>query len=595
MPSSEMERGRARNGVQRFLATWVRLGLTGLALLAQLVFFALLLVRGSQVTSWLDTALVLVSLVVLGIILNSRMQIEYKLAWTIPIMLAPLFGGTFYLLFGSRTGTRRQMERYHRIQRLAALDQQGAPGRVTARAGADDTLLPIPDRLAIGTDARCELAGAGSGGLSAAPDAPAGCRPGPGSGMADQPDDLAAAGEGESSSSPDLFMDPDAARQVNFLASQGPFLAYRGTQTTYYPVGEDAFEAMLAACERAENWIALEYFIVADGQMWRRLFDVLGRKARDGVRIWFMYDDLGSVWRLPARFIRDLTRTGIRVQPVNRFGPGLTLRYNNRDHRKMLVVDGVIGFTGGINIADEYINQWVRFGHWKDTSIGLWGPGAWGLATLFFTMWDLITGERTDLAELHPSPASLNAQPAGPGVVVSYDDTPFDDISLGWAAYRNLMSRADDRVDLMTPYLVPTGEMVGLFTTLAQSGVRVRVVTPGIPDKKYVFAVTRSNYRALVEAGVEVYEYTPGFLHAKQMVVDGHTAIIGTINFDFRSFYLHQENAVWLHRSAAIDDMVRDFEATIAVSRRVTLAEVRSTPWWRRASWLLLRTFSPLM
>ena len=552
MDTTLVELERPRNALQRFLAVGGRMGLTAIALLVQLFIFAFVLLRGSELAPWVGSISVVISVAAITFILNSKMQIEYKLAWAIPILLAPLFGGTFYLLFGSRTGTRRQMSRYRAMQQVARIDQAAAPGVLRVRAGEEGAPLP-------------ELT-------------------------------TATAGEpGKDLVLPTVQLDPDAARQITYLASQGPFVPYRGTETTYYPVGEDAFAAMLEACEGAERWIALEYFIVSDGQMWRRLFDVLGRKARDGVRIWFMYDDLGSIWNLPPRFIRDLTRAGIRVQPVNRFGPGLTLRYNNRDHRKMLVVDGLVGFTGGLNIADEYINEIVRFGHWKDTSIRLRGTGAWGLATLFFTMWDLITGEHTDLVELHPSDAEVAELSSGPGIVVSYDDTPFDDHSLGWAAYRGLMSRANNSVDLMTPYLVPTHEMISVFTALASSGVRVRVITPGIPDKRYVFSVTRSNYRELVEAGVEVYEYTPGFLHAKQMIVDDHTAIIGTINFDFRSFYLHQENAVWMYETSAIADMVTDFEAAVQASRRVTLAEVRAPRWWQRAIWIVLRTFSPLM
>lgn len=546
MGSTVAELERPHHRLQRFLAVWGRVGITGLALLLQLFVFVVILWRGNEAAPWVGTVSVVISVGVVAFILNSRMQIEYKLAWAIPIMLAPLLGGTFYLLFGSRTGTRRQLARYQAMQDVAGLDQVAAPGMLRVRAGEVGEALP-------------ELT------------------------------------EGSGDLLPVVGIDPDAARQISYLESSGPFVAYQGTETTYYPVGEDAFTAMLEALESAEKWIAMEYFIVSEGTMWRQIFDVLARKASEGIDIWFLYDDLGSIWDLPPKFIKRLTNAGIRVQPVNRFGPGLTLRYNNRDHRKMTVVDGLVAFTGGLNIADEYINEIQRFGHWKDTSIRLRGPGAWGMATLFFTMWDLITGEHTDLVSLHPSEEKVAEQPSGPGLVVSYDDTPFDDLSIGWAAYRNMMTRAHHRVDLMTPYLVPTNEMVSVFTSLAASGIQVRLITPGIPDKAYVYSVTRSNYRPLVEAGVEVYEYTPGFLHAKQMVVDDEVAIIGTINFDFRSFYLHQENAVWMFQTPAIAQMSADFEETLEQCRRVSLAEVRSTPWWKRAIWIVLRTFSPLM
>lgn len=536
---------RSRSAVQRFLAVYGRLGITTVALLLQVFVFVAVLWRGSNAAPWVGSASILVSVGVLVFILNSRIQIDYKLAWTIPIMLMPLLGGAFYLMFGSRTGTRRQLERYRAAQEVVSHDQLSAPGLLRVHPGEPGELPALT----------AEPAGVVA----------------------------------------NVAIDPDAAGQIRFFESNGPFMAYRDTQTTYYSIGEDAFEAMLAALEDAKRWIAMEYFIVSEGTMWRQIFDVLERKAAQGVQVWFMYDDLGSIWELPAKFIRDLTAAGIRVQPVNRFGPGFTLRSNNRDHRKLLVVDGLVGFTGGLNIADEYINVVEKFGHWKDTAVRLRGPGAWGLATLFFTLWDLIAGERTNLVELHPSEDEVDATPGGPGIVVSFDDTPFDDMSLGWAAYRNMMTRAHHRIDLMTPYLVPTSEMVSVFTALAYSGIQVRIITPGVPDKSYVYSVTRSNYQPLVEAGVEVYEYTPGFLHAKQMIVDDEMAIIGTINFDFRSFYLHQENAVWMYRTSAVADMAADFEATLARSRRISLAQVRAVPWWRRAIWLVLRTFSPLM
>lgn len=552
VPSTAVDRlsprPRPERPGRRLLAVWGRIAITTIALAAQAFVFVFVLVAGAAATPWVGAASVLVSIGVLTFILNSRMQIEYKLAWAIPILLVPVVSGVFYLLFGTRTGTRRQLARYRALQEAARAAQSGAPGVV----GGPGALPPAAVR-----------AGSGS---------PRG-------------DDVPPPGG----------LCPQAARQIAFLASAGPFVPYERTQTSYYPVGEEAFEAIIDALEQARRWIVCEYFIVSEGAMWRRLREVLVRKAAAGIEVRFMYDDLGSIWDLPAGFAGDLRRAGVRVQPVNRFGPGLTLRYNNRDHRKILVVDGLVGFTGGINIADEYINRRSRFGHWKDTTIRLVGPGAWGLATLFFSLWDLITGERCDLAALAPTAGEMAALACGPGIVVSYDDTPFDDVSLGWAAYRNLLTRADERVDLMTPYLVPTNEMINVLTSVAASGVRVRILTPGIPDKKYVYSVTRSNYRALVEAGIEVYEYTPGFLHAKQMVVDDDLAIIGTINFDFRSFYLHQEDAVWMYRTSAIAAMSADFEAALAVSRRITLAEVRSVPWWRRAIWLGLRTFSPLM
>lgn len=325
--------------------------------------------------------------------------------------------------------------------------------------------------------------------------------------------------------------------------------------------------------------------------MWAELLDVLSRKAAEGVEVRFLYDDVGSLWGLPSRFTQTLTRNGIKVQPFNPMSGRLTLRVNNRDHRKFLIVDGLVGFTGGINIADEYINEKPRFGHWKDTVVRLEGAGVWGMTELFFTLWDLVTDQHTDLAAMRPDFPAREA----PGLVVSFDDTPLDDHSVGWGVYRNMMARARNSVDIMTPYLVPSQAMLESICAVAQSGVRVRMVTPGIPDKPYVYEVTRSNYQPLIEAGVEVYEYTPGFLHAKQLVTDDDLAVLGTINFDFRSFYLHQECAVWMYRTSCIDAMKADFEATIAQCRRVTQADLDAVPRWRRLVRSVLRTFAPLM
>ena len=386
------------------------------------------------------------------------------------------------------------------------------------------------------------------------------------------------------------FANPRAGQQMSYLTNVGPFVPFTGTATTYYPLGEAMFVDMLAALESAERYILIEYFIISEGHMFDALFDVLSRKARQGVDVMFLYDDIGSMWKLPAGVVKRSREVGIKIKAVNRFSPG-NLRFNNRDHRKLLVVDGRVGFTGGINIGDEYINIVDRFGHWKDTGVKLEGPGVWGLVGLFFALWDQLTGQNTEFAHLRPDWPDADA----PGIVVNFDDSPYDDISVGWGAYRNMMTRAQHTVDIMTPYLIPSQGQIESIQAIAQAGVRVRMITPGVPDKKLVFEVTRSNYQPLIEAGVAIYEYTPGFMHAKQMVADHDFAIIGTVNFDFRSFFLHQENAVWMHDTTAIDDMIRDFDECIALSRRVTLAEVQAVGRVRRLWRSVLRTFGPML
>ncbi len=546
---------------QRFAATWLRFGLTAIALLAQLVIFVLLVFVGAAYLRWGAAVGVIVSALVVFYILNSRMQIEYKLAWSIVILLVPLAGGVFYLMFGARAGAGRQMKRYQEIQKGIRQHQIRAPEAVTAGPAAI---------------AEAKLAGKRSEGEK----------------FPDSTAELEVIKENSSMISVGRDVDPRARRQLSYFEAVGPFVGYTNTETTYYPVGDDAFVQILKDLEGAKRWIGLEFFIVAEGTMLDDLLEVLQRKAAEGVEVYFMYDDFGSMLRVSAGFEKRLRGMGIKAQPINKFGPGLTLRYNNRDHRKLLVIDGEIGYTGGINVADEYVNRIERFGHWRDTVLRMEGPGVWGLATLYFSFWDLNTGEVTELENYEPR---RQWDISAPGVTLAFDDTPFDNFSTGWSGYRQMIARAQNYVDFTTPYLVPSQEQMDCLIFAAKSGVRVRIFVPGIPDKKLVYEVTRSNYAPLLAAGVRIFEYTPGFLHAKQMVADDEFAIIGTINFDFRSFYLHQENAVWMFQTTAIAEMAKDFDELERFSREVTLEQAKSVRLPRRLLRTILRTFSPMM
>lgn len=386
----------------------------------------------------------------------------------------------------------------------------------------------------------------------------------------------------------DEHYDYRVAQQVNYLTRSGEFVAFENTDVTYYAWGEDAFVEMLAAMENAERYICAEYFIISEGHMFNAMFDVMVRKAAAGVDVKFMYDDMGSMFKLPNRVLGRAKEAGIRMVPVNRFDPR-TLKFNNRDHRKLLIIDGEVGFTGGINIGDEYINIVDHFGLWKDTMLKLEGAAVFGMLGLFYSIWDLITKDNTDLNSLRPELAERTT----PGWVIPFDDSPFDDVSVGWAAHRNMMSRAKHSIDLFTPYLIPSQYMVEEIAGLALSGISVRIYTPGVPDKWLVWQATKANYQALLEAGVEIYEFSPGFMHAKQMVVDDDFAILGTINMDFRSFYLHQENAIWMYGVPAISDLKKDMEQTRAVSHRVTLEEVNATPGWLKVIQRVMKIMTP--
>ncbi len=537
----EVERAAKHSGLRRWMSTWgralviaVAFGMQMLILIAALTFLA----------EWSSAILALQSvlaIVVMLFILNGRRETTYKLAWIIPVLTLPLLGSVFYLFYGATVMTRSQRERFD-----------------AATQRARDALLLAPP--------------------------------------------AAEPSEG--------FRSP-VQRQLTYLESISQYRVFDDTDTTYYPVGELGFDAMIEAIAHARHYVFAEYFIVDGGIMLDRLVDAMAAKAADGVDVRFLYDDLGSFFTLPVGLKKRCDDAGIALIPVNPVGLGFTLAFQNRDHRKILSIDGTVAFTGGINIADEYINKIVRFGHWKDTVLRLEGPGAWGLTVMFLAMWELTSRARVEYASFLPSrleaiepphtdqpPTHLPAPVASResrGHVAPFDDTPFDDLSLGSDIYQHLMQAAKHSVDIFTPYLVLSDSMVAQLAATARSGVRVRIVVPGIPDKWYVSLATHSYYRPLMEAGIEVYEYTPGFIHAKSMLVDDSLGMVGTINFDFRSFYLHQECAVWMHEAQALVALRDDVEATVAVSRRITMEDLTDTNVVKKLLQAMLRVFAPLM
>ncbi|MDF1488118.1 cardiolipin synthase [Tessaracoccus caeni] len=505
-----------------WMATWGRMGAVAVAIVAQLGLYVWIVLALADSSPWVYAFSLLLSVVAVLWIVATPMPPEYKLAWVIPILLVPVLGGAFYLLYGARRFRGKDR------QRLAI-----------AQAEATKALTAGP---------ALQIAGG--------------------------------------------RLPTDMARQTRYLTTAGSFPVCDATKMEYFALGDHAFPRMLADMEKAERYILFEYFIVAAGEMWDQMFDVMRRKAAQGVDVRVLYDDLGSHFVLPRDFHKKLHEAGIKVQAVNPLGVRLRLRYNNRNHRKILVIDGVVSYTGGINIADEYINAIVKFGHWKDTVVRLEGPATWSFVAMFLSVWSFVdeTADYTDFM-----PVGDTRQDGDWGVVQPFDDSPFDNIPVGEEAYLGMINRARQYVDIFTPYLIIDARMLEGLKHAAMSGIRVRIVTPHIPDKKLVFEVTRAYYHPLVEAGVEIYEYTPGFMHAKQIVVDGRSGIIGTINFDYRSFFLHQECAVWLYESPVLKDMQDDFDATIAVSQRVTLEDCLAVPWWRHLARAILSTFAPLM
>ncbi len=389
--------------------------------------------------------------------------------------------------------------------------------------------------------------------------------------------------------------DKEVYRQSKYVRDWANFPVYENTATTYYRKGEEMFPAMLEALESAQHFIFMEFFIVEDGEMFGKIRDILQRKAAAGVDVRFIYDDFGCVTTLPSKYYQTLQELGIKCVRFNPLYPLMSVLMNNRDHRKILVVDGKVGFTGGINLADEYINKVERFGYWKDTGIRLEGEAVWSLTVMFLEMWCYITRTmETDLSRFYPGKYQT-APFASDGYVQPYADSPLDSETTGENIYMNMISRARDYVYIFTPYLIPDNVMIKALQNAAKSGVDVRIIMPGIPDKKIVFWVSQSYYEPLIECGVKIYQYTPGFLHAKCFVSDDIVATVGSINMDYRSLYLHFECGVWMYQSSAVQKVKEDMLQTMAESEEINMEFCRKRPAAIRPFLGVVRLFAPLM
>lgn len=386
---------------------------------------------------------------------------------------------------------------------------------------------------------------------------------------------------------------PSAANQSSYLTDHALLPPFRHTEADYFPQGEGYFKAMLADMEAAESFIFLEYFIIDHGVLWDQIVAILERKVQEGVEVRLIYDDIGTITRFSMGYRQKLEEKGIKTAVFAPFHPILNARFNNRDHRKITVIDGRAAYTGGVNVADEYINAIERFGHWKDNGIRLHGPAVASFTVMFLSMWDYLKDENTDLTNyiFH----DWEEKP-GLGVIQPYSDSPLNDEEISEATYRNVMGQATKSISIFSPYLVLSDEMASAITNAAKRGVEVTIVTPHIPDKWFMQMVSRSYYERFIKAGVRVYEYEPGFLHAKAILVDDEYAILGSVNMDYRSLYLHFECAVWIYRAPLLQDLKADFERTIAEDGLlIDEAKLDKIPFITKIGWSLLRVFAPLM
>ena len=383
------------------------------------------------------------------------------------------------------------------------------------------------------------------------------------------------------------------ANLASYVSDKGGFPVFDNSKVEYFPLGEDKFKALVEELEKAQKFIFMEYFIVAEGRMWNTILEILKRKVKEGVEVRFMYDGTCTVSLLPHSYPKKLEAYGIRCKVFNPIKPALSTTQNNRDHRKIVVIDGHTAFTGGINLADEYINEKERFGHWKDTAVMVKGEAVRSFTWMFLQLWGYNVKDENYEKYLDIE------QPVCPvsrrGYVIPYGDSPLDTENVGELVYMDILNTARDYVHIMTPYLILDNEMITALTYAAKRGVDVKIIMPGIPDKTYAFALAKTYYPELLRAGVKIYQYEPGFVHAKEFTSDGNKAVVGTINLDYRSLYLHFECAVYMYQVDEIARIEDDFQATLQECREITLEEYKKEKLSTRFYGRMLRLIAPLM
>lgn len=462
------------------------------------------------------------SIIIVFIIINNKSNPSYKIAWIVPVMIFPIFGGLFYLLYGgNKLSTREKLKMViQNIEMTNSLKQD------------DEIIKKIGDKSIY------------------------------------------------------------AKNQSEYILNYAKCPVYNNTETTYFKIGEEKFEALLRELKKAEKFIFLEYFIIQEGKMFNSILEILEEKAKQGVDVRLIYDDVGCIVTLPHNYKNTLEAKGIKCRVFNPIKPFFTRRLNNRDHRKIVVIDGDVGFTGGINLADEYINEYEKHGYWKDAGIMLKGDAVWNLTVMFLSMWDYIDNKEEDYIKFKPS---KNKYYNSKGYVQPFDDSPLINEPIGETVYLNLINKAKDYIYINTPYLIIDNEMATALKIAAKSGVDIKIVTPYIPDKKFVHAVTKSYYESFIKDGIEIYEFTPGFMHAKTFVVDDEYGVVGSINLDFRRLYLHYECGVWLYKTESIKSMKDDYLETLKRCHKVTMEECKNTSSIRKVLRLIIRMFAPLL
>ena len=506
-----MQKLKKRHLFQKILLN--RVLFTAVALIVQMIWLGILLTHFANLSQEISFVLTVISLLITVFILAKNENSAYKMSWLVIILSFPVFGGILYIFFGNKNPSRKMSAQIEKVHHEKSRN-------LKQREDVMEELRAVNERVA----GRC-----------------------------------------------------------HYLYDKTAAPVWNNTETTYFPLGEDMFEDMLEELEKAKHFIFLEYFIIEDGIFWGSIVDVLKRKAKEGLDVRLMYDDIGCLMLLPKEYVEEMEKAGISCIAFNPFKPLLSLAMNNRDHRKIMVIDGHTAYTGGINLADEYINMLDRFGHWKDTGMKFTGDAVVNFTQMFLEMWNAFRNTDTDFTPFLTDSwkgeeefEEENREAAvATGFVQPFGDTPLDDDPTAENLYIDILNQAVRYVYIYTPYLIIGDTMQHALCMAAARGVDVKIITPGIPDKKLVFRMTRSNYKELLKAGVEIYEYKQGFIHAKSYVCDDTDAVIGTINMDYRSLYLHFECGAYLYKTDSVMDMKQDFLRTLKKSRKIELSYLR--------------------
>ena len=519
-----------------------RLVFVALSVLLQVIWICVQAMKLNRYSTWISVATSVLTLVVVILLYGRRTNAAFKMPWIILILAFPVLGLGMYLLFGRKEATQLVRERFERIdQSLDGLLIQDKAVRIK---------LQQTDRM--------------------------------------------------------------AANEAAYIWNYAKYPIYQNTDVVFYKEASEGIKAQKQALNQAKHFIFMEYHAIEDKQSFGELKEILARKAKEGVEVRLFYDDIGSIGFINTDFIQRMEAEGIQCRVFNRLMPVLNVFMNNRDHRKITVIDGKIGFTGGYNLADEYFNITHPYGYWKDTGVRLEGDAVRSLTVMFLEMWNAIKGTDTDYtpyflqdgAQPHEaglagsvgvtqSDANIAADSAS-GFVQPYADSPLDGEPVGENVYMGVVKAASEYVYFTTPYLIISDEMSRELCLAAKRGVDVRIVTPGIPDKKLVFRLSRSYYLPLLRAGVRIYEYTPGFLHAKCCVSDDRAAVVGSINMDYRSMFLHFECGVLLLQNSQVLTLRDDVRRTLPQCREVQCADCR-TGLVGTVLDSVLRLLSPLM